>query len=711
MNGVSDEWSVYALIDTVSEATEIPFLLIDSQGNPLYRSRYYFQGDLSQEVAAELRRSLASSLEAETQSRLIKVKGMEAVIAPVYGFIQKCYLVAGYFISPEKEGGVLKHFGSELGGELIRKNLLLQWTEKQQQITSLLESLAQLFSKDHYIENLKRLSCALDSKGGLQSEKFWQDVFAVLCYGFSFLWGTVVFPGFSLVWQEDGTVRKIIPFSCPLSDWVGTIGKPTQLPDLTFDVRGGTLLKLRPATRTVISLPFSLGDGNVGVLHLAAEQPLNQVEMKQLEQLQSRLEKKAHTSTAPTSSSKQIESAYTVVMGLLTGNAPFQRAYPILLGVVSKVLQCHSAALYLRNSTGRFTVADSLNMDRAALKRDCAKLERVYSQRLMYPRVPPGPQGGGYWEVPIYIDNVIIGVLVLRGYPVSTGCDSEFIQWISAVLAIIVEREKAQGVVEGLQNDLLEGFLVMLEAHSPWLRNHAQRTAVLARALAQAAGLPEEEMQQVYTAALLHNVGKIRWSFELLQTPQVSMRADSPALVKYVECGADMLSSISSLKHLSPVIGQLEENVDGSGYPLGLKETAIHIHAKIIRIASIFAAMVADRPVDGEPSHAEVLRKMEAEVGKLISRHYFFLFKQTIASPGYNDYSSPTATTLNRFESLTPREHEVLAQIACGKTNADIAEKLYISEKTVKIHVSNLLQKIDAKDRTQAAILYLTHKG
>ena len=709
MNSVSGEWSVYVLIDTVSEATEIPFLLIDSQGNPLYRSRYYFQGDLSQQVAAELRRSLASAVKVETQTQLIEVKGMEAIVARVHGFLQKCYLVAGYFISPEKEEAVLKHFGPELGRELISKNLLLQWNGKLQQITGLLESLAQLFSKDHYLENIKRLSCALDSKAGLQSEKFWQDVFAVLCNGFSFLWGAVVFSGFVLVLQEDGTVRRVIPFSCPLSDWIGTIGKPTQLPDLTFDVRGARLLKLRPATRTLISLPFSLGDGNVAVLHLAAQEPLNQMDIKQLEQLQIRLEKKDHTSVASPSSPKQLESAYTTIMGLLTGNVPFQRAYSILLGVVSKVLQCHSAALYFRNNNGRFTTVDSLNMDSADLKQECVKLERVYGQKVMYPRVPPGPQGGGYCEAPIYIGNVLIGVLILRGCPETNGCEAGFIQWVTAVLAIIAEREQTQSVVEVLQSDLIEGILVMLEAHSPWLKSHAKRTAVLARALAQVAGLPEDEMQQVHTAALLHNIGKISWPWELLQASQTLTQLDSTALVRYVECGADMLSSISSLAHLSPVIAQLEENVDGSGYPAGLKESAIHVHARIIRIASIFAAMVADRPVDGELSHAEGLRKMETEVGKQISHHYFTLFKQSLVLQGPSGYSNQTVTR-NRFESLTPREHEVLVQIARGKTNADIAETLYISEKTVKIHVSNLLQKIDAKDRTQAAVLYLTHK-
>ncbi|MFU0801454.1 MAG: Stage 0 sporulation A-like protein [Xylanivirga thermophila] len=54
--------------------------------------------------------------------------------------------------------------------------------------------------------------------------------------------------------------------------------------------------------------------------------------------------------------------------------------------------------------------------------------------------------------------------------------------------------------------------------------------------------------------------------------------------------------------------------------------------------------------------------------------------------------------------NLTPREIEVLLLIADGKNNKEIADELYISEKTVKNHVSNIFKKIDVCDRTQAAI-------
>lgn len=63
------------------------------------------------------------------------------------------------------------------------------------------------------------------------------------------------------------------------------------------------------------------------------------------------------------------------------------------------------------------------------------------------------------------------------------------------------------------------------------------------------------------------------------------------------------------------------------------------------------------------------------------------------------------ADSYNPLNELTEREMEVLQEIASGKSNADIATTLFISEKTVKTHISNILSKLHLSDRTQAAVL------
>ncbi|MEA5574863.1 response regulator transcription factor [Anabaena sp. UHCC 0451] len=72
-------------------------------------------------------------------------------------------------------------------------------------------------------------------------------------------------------------------------------------------------------------------------------------------------------------------------------------------------------------------------------------------------------------------------------------------------------------------------------------------------------------------------------------------------------------------------------------------------------------------------------------------------------------FPSPAPTLPPSLAELTPREKEVLRLIATGASNREIAQELYISEGTVKNHVTNILSRLDLRDRTQAAILANTY--
>lgn len=71
----------------------------------------------------------------------------------------------------------------------------------------------------------------------------------------------------------------------------------------------------------------------------------------------------------------------------------------------------------------------------------------------------------------------------------------------------------------------------------------------------------------------------------------------------------------------------------------------------------------------------------------------------------FNRLSSRRQADMQLFSELTEREIEVLKQVATGKRNREIAETLFISEKTVKNHISNILFKLQVNDRTEAAML------
>jgi DNA-binding NarL/FixJ family response regulator len=65
---------------------------------------------------------------------------------------------------------------------------------------------------------------------------------------------------------------------------------------------------------------------------------------------------------------------------------------------------------------------------------------------------------------------------------------------------------------------------------------------------------------------------------------------------------------------------------------------------------------------------------------------------------------SASSTERARLEQLTAREHEVLLEVACGLTNAEIADRLVLSEATIKTHVGRILSKLGLRDRVQIVV-------
>ncbi len=113
---------------------------------------------------------------------------------------------------------------------------------------------------------------------------------------------------------------------------------------------------------------------------------------------------------------------------------------------------------------------------------------------------------------------------------------------------------------------------------------------------------------------------------------------------------------------------------------------------------------------------AYILKSTEAEGFKRAIREVHkggTYVHPTLASELVKDFNKPPQryrSKEERMKHLTRREQEVLGLIAEGMNNREIANHLFISEKTVKNHVSNIFKKINVNDRTQAAIYAIKNK-
>jgi HD-GYP domain-containing protein (c-di-GMP phosphodiesterase class II) len=146
--------------------------------------------------------------------------------------------------------------------------------------------------------------------------------------------------------------------------------------------------------------------------------------------------------------------------------------------------------------------------------------------------------------------------------------------------------------------ELLDLMVKAIEARDPYTSGHSIRVATLAKAIAQETKMSAEEVEQVYTAAVLHDVGKIHEEFAPLLRKDSKLTPEETALLQtHSVKSADLVGIISSFRGvIQSAVRSHHERWDGGGYPDGMAGEDIPLGARIIMISDTTDAMTTDRP-------------------------------------------------------------------------------------------------------------------
>lgn len=147
-----------------------------------------------------------------------------------------------------------------------------------------------------------------------------------------------------------------------------------------------------------------------------------------------------------------------------------------------------------------------------------------------------------------------------------------------------------------LKDDVVLSIIRTLELYDPYTKGHSEDVAALSLAIGKALNLDEKALNELYFAAILHDIGKVGVPSSIINKPSRLTKEEYEAVKDHVHYGSDVLNNAASLKPISEIVKHHHEWYNGQGYPSGLSKDSIPLASRIISVADMVSTMATNRP-------------------------------------------------------------------------------------------------------------------
>lgn len=198
----------------------------------------------------------------------------------------------------------------------------------------------------------------------------------------------------------------------------------------------------------------------------------------------------------------------------------------------------------------------------------------------------------------------------------------------------LLPRDFETPVDDDYLDDIATGFSRVIDAKSPFTGGHSDRVALFTDMISGQLGYSAAQRRRLRRAALLHDIGKLGVSNQILDKPARLNDDEWVDVRNHPVLGEKILARINVFQELSRIAGAHHERLDGRGYPRGIGADSLDLDTRIVTTADIFDALTADRPYRAAMSTEAALAIMERDLGTAIDHDCFEALKRALAATG-----------------------------------------------------------------------------
>jgi HD-GYP domain-containing protein (c-di-GMP phosphodiesterase class II) len=194
--------------------------------------------------------------------------------------------------------------------------------------------------------------------------------------------------------------------------------------------------------------------------------------------------------------------------------------------------------------------------------------------------------------------------------------DLEFMLVLAHQAAIAIDNAQLSNHLQKSYFDTISALANAVEAKDPYTLGHSERVTQYSITIAEQMGLLEEEIRTIQYSAILHDVGKIGISGNILNKVGRLSFEEYCAIKQHSVIGENIIKRVDFLQETRPIIRGHQEHYDGSGYPDGLAGDEIPLLARILSVADVFDALITDRPYRKAYGYKDAVNIIRENSGK-----------------------------------------------------------------------------------------------